>query len=167
MRLQKRCFRERAWCLARSKGAGRVTRGPPVTRRGCGPSPARSGCGPRRSPRTGRIRQRKQRWGAETVGVAIFGVVKASNPTASTYRLTISQLSIAPDLTCPLSFLTDVVLLAQAFVPTMDGYAKVYSEIRRNLGVYTRLCVFAVGKATATSGTSRFAWRATRFRRLI
>ena len=99
--------------------------------------------------------------------MAIFGVVKASNPTASTYRLTISQLSIVPDLTSPPSFLTDVVLLAQAFVPTMDDYAKVYSEIRRNLGVYTRLCVFAVGKATVTSGTSWFASRATRLRRLI
>ena len=83
--------------------------------------------------------------------------MKASNPTVRTYRLTISQLTIDPDLTSPPSSLTDVVRLAQAFVPTMDGYAKVYSEIRRNLGVYTRLYVFAVGNSDVRHVTVRIA----------
>ena len=43
----------------------------------------------------------------------------------ATYKLTISQLGINPGLTSPPASLTDAVLLAQTFVPAMDGYTKV------------------------------------------
>lgn len=68
--------------------------------------------------------------------------MKASNPTARTYRLTISQLGIEPDLTTPSASLTDVIALAEAFVPTMESYAKVYGEIQRDRGVYAQLYKF-------------------------
>ena len=83
--------------------------------------------------------------------------MKASNPTASTYRLTISQLGIDPNLTSPPSSLTYVVLLAQTVVPAMDGYMKVYSEIQRNRGVYARLYEFAAGDDGVRHVTVRIA----------
>ncbi|SDY94347.1 hypothetical protein [Hymenobacter psychrophilus] len=71
--------------------------------------------------------------------------MKASNPTTKTYRLTIKQLDIGPDLTSPPASLTAVVQLAEAFVPTMDSYARVYSEIQRDRGVFARLYKFEAG----------------------
>lgn len=83
--------------------------------------------------------------------------MKASNPTVRTYRLTISQLTIDPDLTSPPASLKDVVRLAQTLVPTMDVYAKVYGEIQRNRGVYARLYEFEAGDDGVRHVTVRIA----------